>query len=71
MAGSPPGAVPGQVLQQLVSLVVREIGEERGVLKVGSVNGINIESVVIATLGAIAVLLVVNFATRSRGLRLR
>ncbi len=41
------------------------------VLKVGSVDGINLESVVIATLGAIAVLLVVNFATRSRGLRLR
>ncbi|HEY6057787.1 MAG TPA: GlsB/YeaQ/YmgE family stress response membrane protein [Candidatus Limnocylindrales bacterium] len=39
------------------------------VLKLGSVNGINVESIVIATLGAIAVLLVVNFGTGSRGLR--
>ncbi len=39
------------------------------VLKMGSVNGINIESVAIATVGAIAVLLVVHFATGSRGLR--
>jgi uncharacterized membrane protein YeaQ/YmgE (transglycosylase-associated protein family) len=41
------------------------------VLKVGSVNGINVESVAIATLGAIAVLFVVNVAGGSRGLRLR
>jgi uncharacterized membrane protein YeaQ/YmgE (transglycosylase-associated protein family) len=41
------------------------------VLKVGSVNGINVESVVIATLGAMAVLLVASFATGSRGLRNR
>jgi uncharacterized membrane protein YeaQ/YmgE (transglycosylase-associated protein family) len=39
------------------------------VLKMGSVNGINLESVVIATLGAIAILLVASFATGSRGLR--
>jgi uncharacterized membrane protein YeaQ/YmgE (transglycosylase-associated protein family) len=39
------------------------------VLKVGSVNGINVESVVIATLGAMVVLLVASFATGSRGLR--
>jgi uncharacterized membrane protein YeaQ/YmgE (transglycosylase-associated protein family) len=37
------------------------------VLKLGSVNGINIESVVIATLGAIAVVFVVHLATGSRG----
>ena len=41
------------------------------VLKVGSVNGINVESVVIATLGAIAVLFLFNFVGRSRGFRLR
>ena len=39
------------------------------ILKVGTVNGINIESIVIATLGAIAVLFVVSLATGSRGLR--
>ncbi len=39
------------------------------VLKVGSVNGINVESVVIATLGAIAVIAVVQFAGGSRGFR--
>ncbi|MDA8202179.1 MAG: GlsB/YeaQ/YmgE family stress response membrane protein [Chloroflexi bacterium] len=38
------------------------------VLKLGSVNGINIESIVIATLGAIAVVYVVHLATGSRGL---
>jgi len=38
------------------------------VLKLGSVNGINIESVVIATLGAIAVVFLVHHATGSRGL---
>lgn len=39
------------------------------VLKIGSVNGINIESIFIATLGAIAVIFVARFASGSRGLR--
>ena len=39
------------------------------VLKIGSVDGINIESIIIATLGAIAVVFVANFLTGSRGLR--
>ncbi len=39
------------------------------VLKIGTVDGINIGSIVIATLGAIAVLFVAGFVTRSRGLR--
>ena len=37
------------------------------VLKMGSVDGINVESIIIATLGAILVILVVGFATRRRG----
>ena len=37
------------------------------VLKLGDVNGINVESIVIATLGAIAVIFVVHLATGSRG----
>ena len=39
------------------------------VLKVGAVDGINVESIVIATLGAIGVVFVANFATGSGGLR--
>jgi uncharacterized membrane protein YeaQ/YmgE (transglycosylase-associated protein family) len=38
------------------------------VLKIGSVNGINPESILIATLGAIAVVFVTGFFTRPRGL---
>ena len=38
------------------------------VLHVGSVDGINIESIVIATLGAIAVVFVARFARGTRGL---
>ena len=41
------------------------------VLKIGSVDGINVESIVIATLGAILVVFVMGFARGSRGLRPR
>ena len=37
-------------------------------LKMGSVNGINVESIVIATIGAAAVILAARFANGSRGL---
>jgi uncharacterized membrane protein YeaQ/YmgE (transglycosylase-associated protein family) len=37
------------------------------VLKMGSVDGINVESIVIATIGAIAVVFVVGYLNRSRG----
>ena len=37
------------------------------VLKIGSVDGINLESIAIATVGAIAVVYVVHLATGSRG----
>ena len=39
------------------------------ILKIGSVNGVNIESILIATLGAIAVIFLARFAGGSRGLR--
>jgi uncharacterized membrane protein YeaQ/YmgE (transglycosylase-associated protein family) len=39
------------------------------VLNLGTVDGINIESIVIATLGAIGVILVANFLSGSRGMR--
>lgn len=41
------------------------------VFKIGSVNGINVESIVIATVGAILVVFVVGLARGSRGLKLR
>ena len=40
------------------------------VLKMGSVNGINVESIVIATLGAILVVLLARLATGSRRSRI-
>jgi Transglycosylase associated protein. len=41
----------------------------QNVFKMGAVNGINVESIVIATLGAILVVFVVGFARGSGGLR--
>jgi uncharacterized membrane protein YeaQ/YmgE (transglycosylase-associated protein family) len=41
------------------------------VLKIGSVNGINVESIVIATLGAVLVIAVVGMMQGSRRLRPR
>ena len=40
------------------------------VLKMGSVNGINIESIVIATLGAIAIVFLAGFARSGRRSRI-
>ena len=40
----------------------------RNVLKIGSVNGINAESILIATIGAIAIILIARFASGSRRL---
>ena len=40
------------------------------VLKMGSVNGVNVESIVIATLGAIAVVFLAGFARGSRRSRI-
>ena len=39
------------------------------VLKIGSVSGINVESILIATLGAIAVVFVASLVNGSRGTR--
>jgi Transglycosylase associated protein. len=39
------------------------------VFKMGSVDGINVESIVIATLGAILVVFLFHFGTGSRGFR--
>jgi uncharacterized membrane protein YeaQ/YmgE (transglycosylase-associated protein family) len=39
------------------------------VLKMGTVNGINVESIVIATIGAIAVIFIARLVSGSRGSR--
>jgi uncharacterized membrane protein YeaQ/YmgE (transglycosylase-associated protein family) len=76
------GAIAGFLANQIVgsregllrTLVLGIVGGLVGgfvatsVLKLGSVNGINVESIVIATLGAIAVVFLVHLATGSRGL---
>ncbi len=41
------------------------------VLKMGSVDGINVESIIIATLGAILVIFAVNALRGGRGVRVR
>lgn len=60
--------LPGVVVLGIVGgLVGRFIAAS--VLKIGSVDGVNLESIVIATLGAIAAVAVVNLAKGGRGLR--
>lgn len=77
------GAIAGFLANQIVGsregllmmLVLGIVGGLVGgyiasnVLKIGAVDGINLESVVIATLGAILVVVLVHLATGSRGLR--
>ena len=76
------GAIAGFLANQIMSsskglfmmVVLGIVGGLMGgfvatsVLKVGTVNGINLESIFIATLGAIAILFVASFAVGSRGL---
>src|ERR1019366_4209428 len=77
------GAIAGFLANQIVgsreglprTLVLGVVGGLVGgfvatsVLKIGSVNGTNVESIVIATLGVVAILLLVHFGTGSRGRR--
>jgi uncharacterized membrane protein YeaQ/YmgE (transglycosylase-associated protein family) len=79
VVGAIAGFVANQVMgsreRLLMTVVLGIVGGFVGglvaanLLKVGSVNGINIESIVIATVGAIAVMFVARFATGQRGLR--
>lgn len=76
------GAIAGWVASQLMKareglltmVVLGIVGGLVGgfvasnVLKIGTVDGINFESILIATLGAIAVIFVVHLATGSRGM---
>lgn len=65
------GSREGLVMMIVLGIVGGILGGfvAANVLHVGSVNGFNLESIVIATLGAAAVLLVVHLATGGRGLR--
>jgi len=64
------GSSKGLLMMVVLGIVGGLVGGfvATSVLKMGSVNGINVESVFIATLGAIAVLFVAGLATRPRGL---
>jgi uncharacterized membrane protein YeaQ/YmgE (transglycosylase-associated protein family) len=73
LANAVMGSREGLVMMVVLGIVGGLVGGfiATSVLKVGSVNGINIESIVIATLGAIAVVFVANAVGGSRGLRSR
>jgi uncharacterized membrane protein YeaQ/YmgE (transglycosylase-associated protein family) len=67
------GSRGGLLLMLVLGIVGGVVGGfvATSVLKIGAVDGINVESIVIATLGAIAILFVANFAGGSRGVRRR
>ena len=64
------GSKEGLLMMVVLGIVGGLVGGfiATSVLKMGSVNGINIESIVIATLGACLVVFVANMATGSRRL---
>ena len=59
------GSREGLVMMVILGIVGGLVGGwlATNIFKMGSVNGINIESIVIATLGAIVVVFVANLAT--------
>jgi len=65
------GSREGLLMMVVLGIVGGLVGgfDAANILKIGSVNGVNIESILIATLGAIAVIFVARFASGSRGLR--
>ena len=71
LANQVMGSREGLLLMVVLGIVGGLVGGyvATTVLKVGSVNGINLESIVIATVGAIAVVFIVSMVTGSRGLR--
>jgi uncharacterized membrane protein YeaQ/YmgE (transglycosylase-associated protein family) len=64
------GSRGGLLMMVLLGVVGGVVGGfvASSVLKIGSVDGINVESVVIATIGAIAVIAVMNLISPKRGL---
>jgi uncharacterized membrane protein YeaQ/YmgE (transglycosylase-associated protein family) len=71
LANQPMGSREGLLMMVVLGVVGGLVGGfvAANILKIGSVNGVNIESILIATLGAIAVIFVARFASGSRGLR--
>lgn len=67
------GSREGLVMMIVLGIVGGLVGGflATSVFKMGSVNGINVESIVIATLGAILVVAVVGFARGSKFGRMR
>ena len=59
------GSREGLVMMVILGIVGGLIGGwlAANVFRMGSVNGINLESIVVATLGAILVVFIANFAT--------
>jgi uncharacterized membrane protein YeaQ/YmgE (transglycosylase-associated protein family) len=70
LANQVMGSREGLVMMIVLGIVGGLVGGfvATSLLKVGAVDGINVESIAIATVGAIAVVFVVN-ATRSGGFR--
>ena len=71
LANQVVGSREGLLMMVVLGIVGGLVGGfiASSVLHVGSVNGINVESVVIATLGAILVVFVTRAAGGSRGFR--
>ena len=71
LANQVMGSREGLLMMVVLGIVGGLLGGyvAKNVLKIGSVDGFNVESIVIATLGAIAIVFLANFATGSRGLR--
>lgn len=70
LANQVMGSREGLLMMVVLGIVGGLVGGflATSVFKMGSVNGINIESIVIATLGAILVVFVVNALRGGRGL---
>ena len=70
LANKVMGSREGRVMTVILGIVGGLLGGyiAATVLKVGTVDGINIESILIATLGAIGVLFVAKYARGSRGI---
>jgi uncharacterized membrane protein YeaQ/YmgE (transglycosylase-associated protein family) len=71
LANQVMGSKDGLVMMVVLGIVGGLIGGfvATSVLKMGTVDGINLESIVIATLGAIGVIFVARALNRSGGLR--
>jgi len=71
LANQVMGSREGLLMMVVLGIVGGLVGGfvASSLLKIGSVNGINVESIVIATLGAILVIFAARAASGSRGLR--